>query len=282
MRAAAAALRPIRGPSALGGDPRRFLNLTRTIAVSEFRLRFYGSALGYLWQLMRPLMLFGILWLVFTQFVRLGGGQTPFFSVVLLMGIVLFTFFAEATSGSVASVLSREGLVRKIHFPRLVIPLSVVLTAGFNLGLNLLVVTGFALLSGVRPRLSWLQAPLLVLALAVLATGMAMLLSALYVRFRDIGPIWDVVLQLVFYGSPVLYPLEVVPEQWIRQVMMLNPFAAILQQLRHALIDPGAPSAAAAIGGAERLLAPAGLLLALFALGFWVFNREAPRIAEEL
>ena len=282
MRATAPALRPIRGPSALGGDPRRFLNLTRTIAVSEFKLRFYGSALGYLWQLMRPLMLFGILWVVFTQLVRLGGTQTAFFPVVLLTGIVLFTFFAEATTGAVASVLNREGLVRKIHFPRLVIPLSVVLTAGFNLALNLLVVAAFAVISGVRPRLSWLQAPLLVLALAVLATGVAMLLSALYVRYRDVGPIWDVILQVLFYGSPVLYPLEVVPERWMGQVMMLNPFAAILQQIRHAVIDPSAASAAAAIGGAWRLLVPAGVVLGVFALGFWVFNREAPRIAEEL
>jgi ABC-2 type transport system permease protein len=282
VSAPASALRPIRGPSALGGDLRRFLNLTRTIAVTEFKLRFYGSALGYLWQLMRPLLLFGVLWVVLTQFVRLGGAKVAFFPVVLLTGIVLFTFFAEATAGAVSSVMNRESLVRKVHFPRLVIPLSVVLTAAFNLALNLLVIALFALASGVRPRLSWLEAPLLVLLLAVLATGVAMLLSALYVRFRDVGPIWDVALQVLFYGSPVLYALEVVPEESVRQAIMVNPFAAILQEVRHAVIDPSAPSAAAAIGGGERLLVPLLVVVGVFALGFWVFNREAPRIAEEL
>jgi ABC-2 type transport system permease protein len=277
-----AALRPIRGPSALGGGFGRFLSLTRTIAVTEFKLRFYGSVLGYLWQLMRPLLLFGVLWVVFTQFVRLGGAQAAFFPVVLLSSIVLYTFFAEATAGAVPSVLAREGLVRKIHFPRLVIPLAVVLTAGFNLALNLLVVAAFALVAGVEPRLSWLQAPLLVLALAVLATGMAMLLSALYVRFRDIGPIWDVALQVLFYASPVLYTLEVVPEAWMRQALMLNPVAAILQEMRHAVIDPSHPSAFDAVGGDARILIPLGLIAFLAVLGFRYFDRKAPRIAEEL
>ena len=278
---AAAGLQHVRGPSALGGDVRRFLHLTRTIAVNEFKLRFFGSVLGYLWQLMRPLMLFGVLYVVFTQFVRLGD-QADFFPVVLLTSIVLYTFFAEATGSAVWSVVARESLVRKIHFPRLVIPLSVVLTAGFNLALNLCVITVFALASGVRPRLSWLQLPLLVVALAVLASGMAMLLSALYVRFRDMSPIWEVVLQIVFYGSPVIYVIEVIPEPAWQRAIMLSPFAAILQQVRHAAIDPNAASAAAAAGGSIRLLVPILVVIGVFCLGFWVFNREAPRIAEDL
>ena len=260
MSAPASSLRLVKGPSALGGDLRRFVHLTRTIAVTEFKLRFFGSVLGYVWQLMRPLMLFGVLYIVFTQFVRLGD-QAAFFPVVLLTSIVLYTFFAEATGGAVGSVLARENLVRKIHFPRLVIPLSVVLTASFNLALNLGVITVFALVSGVRPRLSWLQLPLLVLLLAVFAAGAAMLLSALYVRFRDVSPIWDVVLQIIFYASPVIYVIEVIPEPAWREAIMMNPFAAILQQVRHAVIDPGAPSAAAAAGGGLRLLVPAAILL---------------------
>ena len=275
------ALREIKGPSALGGDPRRALALTRTLAYTDFKLKFFGSVLGYLWQLMRPLLLFGVLYVVFTQFVRLGGG-VAFYPAILLMGIVLFNFFAEATGGSVSSVVDRESLVRKIQFPRIVIPAAVVVSAILNLALNMLAVVFFMLLAGVPVRAGWLALPLAVGALAVLCLGIASLLSALYVRFRDVRPIWDVCLQVLFYASPVLYPIELVPVRLYQQILMLNPLAAILQEVRHTVIDPSAPSAAAVIGGGERLLAPAGIALAVCVLGFWVFNREAPGIAEEL
>ncbi len=271
----------IPGPSALGGSPRRFVYLALTLAVTEFKLRFFGSALGYLWQLVRPLMLFGVLYLVFTQFVKVGG-RVPFYPVVLLGNIVLFTFFQEGT-GAVGSVVDRESLVRKIHFPRMAIPVSVVLTAGFNLVLNLCVVMVFALASGVHPRWSWLQAPLLVALLAVLVLGLAMLLSALYVRYRDIKPIWEVVLQALFYATPVIYAVEALGvSDRIRELIMMNPIAAILEQFRHAVIDPGAPTAAEAAGGTLHLLVPLGVLMAAFVVGYRVFDRAAPRIAEEL
>lgn len=271
----------VKGPSALAGSPRRFVHLSLTLAVTEFKLRFFGSVLGYFWQLARPLLLFGALYLVFTEFVRIGEA-VPFYPVVLLTNILLFTFFADGT-GAVGSLVERENLVRKIDFPRLAVPVSVVLTAIFNLALNLLVVLTFALASGVEPSWSWLQVPVLVAALIAFTLGFATLLSALYVRFRDIRPIWEVSLQLFFYGTPIIYTIETIDQApWLKELIMLNPLAAILEQVRHALIDPAAPSAAAAAGGAERLLIPAGILVAVFALGLWVFNREAPRIAEEL
>jgi ABC-2 type transport system permease protein len=272
---------PITGPSALGGSPRRFAYLAVTLAATEFKLRFFGSVLGYLWQLVKPLLLFGVLYIVFTQFVKIGG-PVAFYPVVLLANIVLFTFFQEGTS-AVNSVVQRENLVRKIQFPRMAIPVSVVLTAMFNLTLNLLVVLVFAVGAGVRPRWTWLEIPLLLIALTLLVTGFAMLLSALYVRYRDVKPIWEVVLQLTFYASPVIYAIETidVPER-VKETLMLNPIAIILQQFRHAVIDPGAPSAAEAAGGAVMLLIPIALILGIFALGFRVFDREAPHIAEQL
>jgi ABC-2 type transport system permease protein len=273
--------RQVRGPSALGSDKRRFVHLTATLALTDFKLRFFGSVLGYLWQLMRPLMLFGVLYVVFTEFVRLGSG-VEHYPVVLLTSIVLFTFFVEATGGAVTSVVDRENLVRKIEFPRLVIPLTVIVNAYLNLILNSLAVFIFMLASGVEVRWSWLELPLLVGALGMFATGIALLLSALYVRFRDVQPIWEVVSQIMFYGSPVLYPIESVPQESLRHAIMANPLAAILEQVRHAVIDPGAPSAAEAIGGAERLLIPAAVVATVLAVGLWVFKREAPVIAEEL
>ena len=137
--------------------------------------------------------------------------------------------------------------------------------------------------SGVKPHWGWLELPLLVGYLITLSLGVSMLVSAWYVRYRDIKPIWDVMLQIIFYGSPVLYVMERVDVEWIKWVMLhLNPLAPLLVQVRHAIIDPNAPSAAAEMGGAVHLLVPIGLVAGIFALGLYVFAREAPRIAEDL
>lgn len=248
----------------------------------EFKLRFFGSVLGYLWQLMRPLMLFGVLYIVFTKAFSLAN-DVKFYPVTLLTGIVIFTFFADATGTAVSSVLDRENIVRKIHFPRLAIPASVVLTSLFNLGLNLTVVLVFLLSSGVRPHWGWIEVPFLLLYLVVFVMGLAMLLSAWFVRYRDVRPIWDVISQITFYATPILYVLEKVEAPTIKDLQLhLNPLAPLMQQLRHALIDPSAPSAAEAIGGWPNLLVPLAIVLAIFALGYRVFSREAPWIAENL
>jgi ABC-2 type transport system permease protein len=274
--------RPIKGPSALGTDLRRLAHLSVTLAVMEFKLRFFGSALGYLWQLMRPLLLFTVLYVVFTKFVRLGA-DVKFYPALLLTAIVLFTFFSDATSRSVTAVADRENLVRKIEFPRLVVPLAVLLIAYFNLVLNLVAVLVFVLATGVDPRPEWLAFPLLLIPLGLFAGGLAMLLSALFVRFRDVEPIWEVVLQAAFYATPILYTLDKLPNPDLRKaVVLLNPLATIIVQMRHTLIDDTAPTAADAAGGASHLLIPAAIVLGVLVLGFWVFNREAPRIAEEL
>jgi len=276
--------RQIKGPSAVGTDPRRFWHLTRALAVTEFKLRFFGSVLGYAWQVMRPLMLFGVLYVLFTQIVKIGG-DVPMYGVALLLGLVLYTFLSEASGTAVTSIVERENLVRKIEFPRLAVPLSVVLTALFNLALNLGVVVVFLLASGGSVRWSWLELIPLVALLAVLASGLAMLLSALYVRARDLKPIWDVVLQILFYGSPIFYAVETVQASapdWVAKALMLNPFAAILQQARHAVVSPEYDTAAAAIGGTWRLLAPLAVIAVIFVVGYLVFRRAAPRLAEDL
>jgi ABC-2 type transport system permease protein len=269
-----------RGPSAVGEDLRRFVSLTWMLAVTDFKLRFFGSALGYVWTLMRPLMLFGVLYFVFTEVVRLGG-DIRYYPVYLLSSIVMFTFFSEATSRGVGSLVERESMLRKVRFPRMVIPLSVALHALFNLGLNTIVVFVFVLASGIGPRLSWLELIPLLALLVVFATSVTMLLSALYVRYRDMQPIWEVALQILFYASPVIYTTELYPDS-IAQEAMGNPIAAILTQMRHAVIDSSAPTAADAAGGAGWLLIPLAVVLVAFALGLWVFAREAPRIAEDL
>jgi ABC-2 type transport system permease protein len=275
---------PIKGPSALGDDPRRFLRLTWALAVTDFRLRFFGSALGYLWQLMRPLMLFGVLYVVFSEFLQFGN-DVKYYPVALLLGIVLYSFVNESTSQAVRCLVNRENLVRKIEFPRLAVPLATLLTALFNLVLNLIPVIVFLLAAGARPRLAWLELPLLVVALAVFAFALAMLLSVSFVRYRDVEPIWDVVLQIMFYASPIFYSVQTVADRagkTVSELMLLNPFATILQQARHALVDPSHPAAAEAAGGTLHLLGPLLVMVALIVVGAAVFRREAPRIAEDL
>jgi ABC-2 type transport system permease protein len=278
----------VHGPSALSGDFRRFWSLTVTLARTEFKLRFFGSVLGYLWTLVRPLLLFGVLWVFFTKVAHVNSSRNPaerFYGAQLLGSIVLFTFFAEATTGAVRSVVDRENLVRKIRFPRLVIPISVVLLALFNLGLNLIVVMIFALGAGVRPMLSWLELPLIVGALVVLAAGVAMLLSALFVHFRDTQPIWEVVCQILFYASPVIISIVTVKNKLstsLLHVYMLNPLAVIFQQFRHAMITHATPSAGQVLGSWSALFGALVIVVAVFVVGFIVFDRAAARIAENL
>jgi len=276
-------LRPIKGPSALGGGRRRFLNLIWVVATTDFKLTYFGSVLGYLWSFMQPLMFFGVLYLVFGVILKNAFGRVPDFPVLLLMNIVLFNFFQAATGASVSSVVQRENLVRKMHFPRLVIPLAVVSTAAMQLVLNLAVVVVFMLIYGIHPLVTWLLLPVIALAFFVLTCGVAMLLSSLYVRYRDIAPIWAVISQALFYASPVFITIEAIEKhgEKVTRFYMCNPLAAILQQARHWMLG-NSPSTPAVMGGYGWALIPLVIMVAIIALGYWVFKREAPLIAEEL
>lgn len=282
--------RPIKGPRALTDDWTRFWHLTYNIARNEFKLKFFGSALGYVWQVMRPLLLFTVLYIFFVVISKVGKGGHPGeadYGVQLLGSIVLFTFFGEVTSGSVRSVVDRENLVRKIQFPRLVIPLSITTLGLFNLAMNLVVVFVFALISGIRPMLSWLELPLIIAMLVVFSTGITMWLSAMFVKFRDIQPIWEVFSQILFYASPLIIPVETVRTKLIHHsllwhIYLLNPLVTVFQQFRHAMINHAALSAGQALGGWIYLLEPLGIVALTLLIGFWVFNRAAPHIAEDL
>ena len=276
-------LREVHGPSALGGGRRRFFDLLWLMSVTEFRRTYFGTVFGYLWSLVRPLMLFGVLLFVFTQVFKVGSSLHNY-PVLLLLGIVQFTFFQEATTSAVGSVVVQEGVVRKTQFPRLVIPLATVLTAFFNFLLNLVVVLVFILAWGVDPKLTWLLFPVALAALFVLTAAVSMILSVLYVRFRDVAIIWTVGAQVLFYATPILYPLglEGFLSERIEELLMLNPLAVIFEQVRVWVLESSAPTAAEAAGGWLHLLPALAIYLGTCAFAVWIFNREAPRIAEEL
>jgi ABC-2 type transport system permease protein len=268
------------GPSALGGGRKRFLDLLILIAVYDFKKTYFGTALGYIWSLARPLMLFAVLLFVFTKIFRIGS-EVAFYPVLLLFNIVMISFFQEATQTSVVSVVNQESVVRKTHFPRLVIPLATVITCLFNFGTNMIAVVIFIIAFGVVVTWSWLLFPLIVLLLFIFTLAVSMLLSALYVRYRDVGIIWGVLVTAIFYATPVLYPLEIVPIQYVDWILA-NPLTPIFEQARHWIIDPDAPGAISAAGGWVHLIPSIVIYIVVCVVGVWVFHREAPRIAEEL
>jgi ABC-2 type transport system permease protein len=273
-------LRDVPGPAALGGDRRRMLELLYILAVNDFKRTYFGTVLGYLWTLARPLMLFAVLLTVFTQVFRLGS-EVPHYPVLLLMNIVLFGFFTEATATAVFAVVGQESLVRKTQFPRIVIPLSVVLTSLFNLGLNLIVVVAFLIGFGIAPMWTWLLFPVVLLAMVTITTAVSTIVSSLYPRVRDMAIIWTLISTVLFYATPILYPIDKVPERF-QQIVLLNPFAALFEAARMWFIDPTAPGPVAVAGGWSHMIIPALIFVGTCVLAVWVLDREAPRIAEEL
>jgi ABC-2 type transport system permease protein len=282
MNAYPAVLQDVRGPSAFGGGLGRFFALTWLLSVTEFKLNYFGTVFGYLWSLLRPLLLFAVLYAVFTRIIRF---DVPNYAQLLLLNLTLYEVFSEATSRAVRSVARNENIVRKTHFPRIVIPISVVTTSLFNLCLNLVAVLIFITATGIEPSLTWLALPLVVLALAIMITGVALLVSALFVRFQDLAQIWSVVIRALFYASPVLYPAEVITERFpgsLHFILYVNPLVPLLEEARRLVVDPAAPSPVELTGNVFGIIAPVAIVVALCAIGLWTFVRIAPRVAEEL
>lgn len=270
-------------PRGRADEIRRLCSLTWTLALSDWKLRFYGSVLGLAWTLVRPFALFGVIYFVFTEIAGLDKNVENY-GLYILFALVLFTFFAETTNGCVAALVSRESLLRKMQFNPVVIPLAISVTALLNLGMTLIAVFLFTIANGVYPTWTWLELPVIIALLFMLSTGVGMLLSVLYVRFRDVQPIWDVVTQILFYASAILYVPTLVAEraESYYRPLLCNPFVALFTQMRKAMIDPGAPSITHAFEEPAFALIPLGLIFGIFALGVWFFRRESPRVAENL
>lgn len=212
--------------------------LLKQLVITDFKLRYQGSVLGYVWSLLKPLMLFSVLYVVFTYVLPVGK-DVPHYPAYLLLGIVLWTFFVEATSLGMGSIVGRGDLIRKVKISKPAIVIASTLSAGVNLCLNLLVVALFMVLTNAEIQLSNLIfLPLLIIELLLFALSFSFFLSALYVKFRDIAPIWEVILQIMFYGTPIIYPLTLVKSEMLLNIISLNPIAQILQDARYILITP--------------------------------------------
>jgi ABC-2 type transport system permease protein len=255
--------------------------LLKQLVKTDFKLRYQGSVLGYVWSLLRPLFMFGTLYIIFGVFLK-AKGNIPHYPVYLLLGIVLWNYFSEATTGSVQAIVGKGDLLRKINFPKYVIILAGSLSAFINLLLNFVVIAIVMVITHVS--ISW-HAILLVPIIAelfVFSIALAFFLSALYVKFRDISYIWEVIMQAAFYATPILYAMSYVPAH-VAKYMLLNPMAQMIQDARHALVTPASQNIGDFWGGDKLIWGiPFGITLLLVVLAAVYFRSQSKFFAEEV
>jgi len=255
--------------------------LLRELVRTDFKLRYQGSVLGYAWSLLRPLLLFLILYVVFVKFLKIGG-DVPHYPIYLLLGIVIWNFFLEMTIQSLGSVVARGDLIRKIRIPRWTIVFSSSISALINLFLNLLVVVVFLFINHVDLLKTTLLLPLILLEVYVFALGLSLFLAAAFVKYRDVSYIWEVIMQAGFYLTPILYPLARITNLTFQKLIMLNPMAQTIQDARYAVVTHQSPTVYSVFQGGFYKLIPFIIVAIVFVGGFFYFKKEAKYFAENI
>ena len=257
--------------------------LLKELTKTDFKLRYQGSVLGYLWALLRPLMMFGILYIVFAKLLKFGN-DIPHYPVYLLTGTVLWSFFTECTNQGIQAIVIRGDLLRKISFPKYIVVVSSTLTAVINLLINLFVVAIFALINGVVPSFSWLMVPVLVVELYCLALGISFLFGSINVKYRDVTSIWDVCIQALFYAVPIIYPISMVAStsQLAAKIIMLNPIAQVIQDIRYCLITTESITTWETFGDSLFAFLPVILVGVVLIFGAATFRKKSKFFAEEV
>ena len=256
--------------------------LLKELTKTDFKLRYQGSMLGYLWALLRPLMMFAILYVVFSKLLRIGN-DIPHYPVYLLCGTTLWSFFSECTSQGIQAILVRGDLLRKISFPKYIVVVSSQLTAVINLLINLVVVIIFALINGVTPSWTWLLVIPAILELYLLSLGIAFLLGSINVKYRDVTSIWDVLMQALFYTVPIIYPISMVANTSVfaAKLLLLNPIAQCIQDVRYALITTETVTTWSYVLN-PAVIIPLIIVVTVLILGAVVFRRKSKFFAEEV
>lgn len=256
-------------------------SLLSELVRTDFKLRYQGSVLGYVWSLLRPLLLFLILYIVFAKFLNLGK-DVEHFPVYLLLGIVMWSFFAEMTSLSLGSIVSRGDLIRKIRIPRWIIVLSSSITALINLGLNMVIVGVFLVANKVDVTHSIVLLPLTLLQLYLFALGLSLILATMFVKYRDVTHLWEVVLQGLFYLTPIIYTLSKISGLTYQKLIMASPIATAIQDARYVTVTKTQPTISSVFGNQWSRLIPYGITLLVLFIGVLYFKRQAKNFAEDL
>ena len=256
--------------------------LLKELVKTDFKIRYQGSVLGYLWAVLRPMLLFAILYTVFAKILKMGG-DIPHYSVYLMTGTVFWSFFSECTSQGIQAIVGRSDLLRKISFPKWIIVVSSTITALINFLINLCVIIVFALLNGVTPSFTWLFAPLVILELYLLSLGIAFFLGSINVKYRDISSIWEVLMQALFYAVPIIYPITMVADAspLAVKIFLLNPIAQVIQDVRYFLITNQTITTWNYLP--EQLLhfVPILIVIIIITLGGLYFRKRSKYFAEE-
>ena len=259
--------------------------LLAELVKTDFKLRYQGSALGILWSVLKPLMIFVVMYFIFVKFLRITDSSIPNYAITLLLGLSLWGFFTEAVTLGMNSIVARGDLMRKINFPKYIVIISSMVSALISLSINLLVVLAFAIFAGVKFQWSVLILPFNIILLFATAFGLALILSTLYVKFRDISHIWEVFMQILVYSMPIMYPISMVTKVSIfgfsiAKIMMLNPIALAIQDIRHNLIAHETPTFWTLFENYWFALIPILITTLLVVFGLWYFNKNSKKFAE--
>lgn len=257
--------------------------LLRQLVITDFKIRYKGSVLGYFWTLLRPLALFAVLYVVFVNVLNVSD-NIPHYAVYLLLGVVLWNYFTEVTNNGISSIVSRGGLLRKLAFPRYIVVVSGSFSALINLGINFIVIMIFMVLNNVPFTLNMLWMIPLVIELFVFALSIAFILGTLYVRFRDINYIWEVVLQAGFYATPILYSISMIISRspQIAKIIMLNPVAQIIQDARHYVVTSQSLTIVDIFSNPYIRLVSIVIVIIFAVIGVLYFKKKSPTFAEDL
>src|SRR5215210_8910639 len=260
-----------------------YMRVLRVVGAIEFKAKYEGAVLGYIWSLVKPLAYFGVLWLVFAHLLRTAN-QTDDFALFLLIGIFFFTFFSDTVGVMLPSIVLGGSILRRLAFPPILVPLSVsvgiLITFLVNLGAIALVIG----LQRVSPRLEWFAVVPLLVELYALCLGVGLLAAALYVRFRDVSQIWELAVQLLFFASAIFYPIGILPN-WAQKIAFLNPFVQVMQDVRHAVLGSSGPNdltAATVYAGYGGRVIPLVIAAALFLGDLVFFRREGRYFAQRV
>lgn len=257
--------------------------LLAELTKTDFKLRYQGSVLGYLWALLRPLMMFAILYIVFAKLLKFGN-DIPHYPVYLLCGTSMWSFFTECTSQGIQAIVVRGDLLRKISFPKYIVVVSATLTAVINMLINLIVIIIFALINGVAPSFSWLLIIFPILGLYLLSLGIAFLLGSINVKYRDITSIWDVCIQALFYAVPIIYPISMVAasSELAAKIILLNPISQCIQDIRYNLITTETITTWNFIENKFLAIIPVIIIFTVLIIGALVFRKKSKFFAEEV
>lgn len=259
--------------------------LLKELTKTDFKLRYQGSVLGYLWALLRPLMMFAILYIVFGKLLKFGG-SIPHYPVYLLTGTTLWSFFTECTNQGIQAIVTRGDLIRKVCFPKYIIVVSATLTAVINLLINVVVIIIFALLDGITPSLTWLVVPFILLEFYILALGISFLFGAINVKYRDITSIWDVLTQALFYAVPIIYPISMIAtnSDIAAKIILLNPISQVIQDARYLIVTPETITTWSFVGEGNFIIKfiPLFIVFIMLIWGSWYFRKKSKQFAEEI